>query len=134
MSAARAFEPEGWPRPRGYSDAMAAEGRIVCVAGQVGWDPRTQRIVSPDFVAQTRRALENVVAALAAAGAGFTDVVRLTWYVTDRDAYLTHQQQVGAAYREVCGRHYPAMSVVVVAALIEAGARVEIEATAVVPR
>ena len=126
------IQPDGWPRPKGYANGMSAEGRVIAVAGQVGWDPLTGRMVSDDFAAQTAQALRNVAAVLAAAGAGPAHVVRLTWYITDRDAYLAAAAPIGTAYREVFGRHYPAMSVVVVAALIEAGAKVEIEATAVV--
>ena len=125
------YEPEGWPKPSGYANAVSAEGRAVYVAGQVGWDPATQQIVPGGFAAQVRQALQNVVAALGAAGARPDQITRLTWYITDRDAYLNERKQIGAAYRDVIGRHFPAMSVVVVAGLIEAGAVVEIEATAI---
>lgn len=135
MSEAPSYfvRPEGWPAPRGYAHGVAAEGRLLFVAGQVGWDPVTGVFASDDFVAQCRQALENVAAVLRAAGAAPEHVVRLTWYVTDRAAYLAAQPALGAAYREVFGRHYPAMSVVVVAGLVEERARVEIEATAVLP-
>lgn len=123
--------PDGWPRPRGYANGVSAEG-VIAVAGQVGWDPRTERLVSDDFAAQAAQALRNVAAVLAAAAVTPAHVVRLTWYITDREAYLAAAAPIGAAYREVFGRHFPAMSVVVVAGLIEAGAKVEIEATAVV--
>jgi enamine deaminase RidA (YjgF/YER057c/UK114 family) len=126
------LHPESWPRPSGYANGIAAEGRIIAVAGQVGWDPHSERIVSPDFAAQARQALANVAAVLAAGGATPADVVRLTWYVTDREAYLAAREAVGRAYREVFGGHYPAMTLVVVAGLLEPGALVEIEATAVV--
>lgn len=123
-------EPDGWPKPSGYANAVSAEGRAVYVAGQVGWDTATQQVVPGGFAAQVRQALQNVVAALAAAGARPDQITRLTWYITDRDAYLSERKAIGAAYREVIGRHFPAMSVVVVAGLIEPGAVVEIEATA----
>jgi enamine deaminase RidA (YjgF/YER057c/UK114 family) len=129
----RIVRPEGWPRPAGYANAVVASGRIVMVAGQVGWDPVTRRFASDDFAAQTTQALRNVAAVLGAAGASPTDVVRLTWYVTDRAAYLAARSAIGPAYRAVFGEHYPAMSVVVVAGLLEPGAKLEIEATAVVP-
>ena len=125
--------PPGWPRPRGYSCGVVAEGATVYVSGQVGWDEQG-RFVSDDFVPQVRRALENVVAVLAAGGAGPEHIVRLTWYVTDNAAYLANLPEIGLAYRATIGRHYPAMSVVAVSALVEDRARVEIEATAVIPR
>ena len=125
------IQPDGWPRPRGYANGVSAEG-VIAVAGQVGWDPLTERLVSNDFAAQAEQALRNVAAVLGAAGATPATVVRLTWYITDREAYLAAAEPIGAAYREVFGKHFPAMSVVVVAGLIEPGAKVEIEATAVV--
>jgi 2-aminobenzoate-CoA ligase len=124
-------EPEGWPRPSGYSNAASATGRVVFVSGQVGWDPLTMEFAAADFAAEVRQALANVVAALAAAGARPDQITRLTWFITDRDAYLNARAEIGRAYREVIGRHFPAMSVVVVQGLIEKAARVEIEATAV---
>jgi len=127
----RILQPEGWARPRGYANGIAAEGRQVFVAGQIGWDA-AQRVVSDDFAAQARQALANIVAVLATAGAKPEHLVRLTWFVTSRDEYNAALAGIGAAYRELIGRHYPAMSVVVVAALLEPGAKVEIEATAVV--
>ena len=126
-------EPEGWARPIGYANAVSAAGRMVFVAGQVGWHPATATLRGVAFPAQVRQALENVVAALAAAGARPDQITRLTWYVTDRDLYLSHRKEIGASYREIIGRHFPAMSVVVVAGLLEAAAQVEIEATAVIP-
>jgi enamine deaminase RidA (YjgF/YER057c/UK114 family) len=134
----RVLLPEGWPQPKGYSNGIAADGTIVSVAGQVGWTPdgswRTD-----DFAEQARQAIANVVAVLRAAGAGPEHVVRMTWYVTDKREYLAAGKALGAAYRElmrgadgtVC---YPAMTAVQVTALIEDRAKVEIEATAVVPR
>jgi enamine deaminase RidA (YjgF/YER057c/UK114 family) len=125
------LQPPGWARPRGYANGVAAEGRQVYVSGQIGWDAE-QRFVSDDFAAQVRQALANVVAVLACAGAGPQHVVRMTWYVTSRDDYNAALAEIGASYRELIGRHYPAMSVVVVTGLLEPRAKVEIEATAVV--
>lgn len=128
----RAVQPEGWPRPAGYANGMEAAGRIVAVAGQVGWDPRTERFAATDMAGQVAQALRNVAAILEAAGARPEDVVRMTWYVTDLPAYVAARPEVGKAYQAVFGKHFPAMSVVGVAALLESGALVEIEATAVV--
>ena len=125
--------PEGWSRGSGYSHAVVAEGRQIFIAGQIGWDPVTMKVVPGGLVAQTRRAFANIAAVLTAAGATPAHLVRLTWFITDRDAYLRERAAIGAAYREVLGRHFPAMSVVVVAGLLEPGAEVEIEATAVLP-
>ena len=125
--------PEGWAKPVGYANGIAAGGRLVFVAGQIGWNPATSQFETDDFAAQTEQALRNVAAVLRAAGAGPEHVVRMTWYVTDKAAYLAARREIGRAWREVMGRHYPAMAVVVVSALIEDRARVEIEATAVVP-
>jgi enamine deaminase RidA (YjgF/YER057c/UK114 family) len=126
--------PAHWPRPSGYSNAILAPagGRVLALAGQVGWNPLTATVETDDFVLQVRQALENVVTVLEAAGARTDQVVRMTWYVTDRRAYLDNLAGVGAAYREVFGRHYPAMTLVIVAGLVEERALVEIEATAVV--
>ena len=125
--------PEGWASPSGYTNGIAARGRLVFVAGQIGWNPATGQIETDDFAAQTEIALRNVVAVLAAAGAGPEHVARMTWYITDKPAYLAARREIGRAWREVLGRHYTAMAVVVVSALIEDRAKVEIEATAVVP-
>jgi 2-aminobenzoate-CoA ligase len=125
-------EPDGWSRPVGYSNAVSASGRVVFVAGQVGWNPATSQFEADDLCGQIRQALRNVVAALAAAGARPHQVTRLTWYITDRDLYLSQREAIGQAYREIVGRHFPAMAMVVVKVLIEPGALVEIEATAVV--
>lgn len=127
----RVLQPEGWPRPRGYANGVSASGRTIFVAGQVGWDAQ-QRIVEGGMVAQARQALENIVTILALDGAHAGHVVRLTWYVTDREAYLTAGLALGVAYRQVMGKHFPAMSAVEVKSLMEPGAVVEIEATAVV--
>lgn len=127
------IDPPDWPRPSGYSNAMVASGRVIALAGQIGWDPKTRALISDDFVAQVRQALLNVTKVLQVAGAGPQEVVRLTWFITDKQAYVTRQQEIGAAYREIMGKHFPAMSVVVVNALVEDRAKVEIEATAVLP-
>lgn len=124
------LQPPGWPRPKGYANGIVARGRVVVVSGQIGWD-ETETIVSDDFVDQTRQALRNVVAVLAEAGAGPEAIVRMTWYVTDVEAYRTRQREIGEAYREVMGRVFPTMTLVGVAALAERRARVEIEVTAV---
>ncbi len=128
----RTLQPDGWPRPRGYANGVSASGRIICVAGQIGWDA-AQQLVGTDLVSQAGQALRNIVAILAADGARPEHLVRLTWYVTDRAAYIAAAAPLGAAYREILGRHYPAMTAVEVSALMERGAVVEIEATAVVP-
>lgn len=128
----RILQPAGWPAPRGYANGVEAAGRLVFVAGQIGWDTGC-RLVSSDFVAQAEQALRNVVAVLAEAGGRPEHLVRLTWYVMDRQEYLTAAKPLGDAYRRVLGRHYPAMTAVEVRGLIEEGARVEIEATAVIP-
>lgn len=125
--------PAEWPRPRGYANAMVARGKVVALAGQIGWDPVTSKFTASDFLSQLRQTLVNVRAALRAASAGPEHLVRLTWFITDREAYVSQLAEVGRAYREVIGAHYPAMSVVIVSALVEAQAMVEIEATAVLP-
>ena len=129
----RILQPPGWPRPRGYANGVTAEGRLVFVAGQIGWDA-TQTIVSDDLVDQLRQTLENTLAVLREAGAGPEHVARMTWYVTDRREYLARGRELGEAYRALMGHHFPAMAVVEVKALIEDRAKVEIETTAVVPR
>ena len=129
----RDLNPPGWPRGKGYSHGIEAEGRLVFVSGQVGWDEQ-MKFRSRDFAAQLRQALLNTVAVLAEAGARPEHVVRMTWYVVDRAEYLGALAEVGAAYREVMGNTFPAMAVVVVKGLIEDEARLEIETTAVVPR
>ncbi|KAB2920282.1 MAG: RidA family protein [Hyphomicrobiaceae bacterium] len=126
------LHPRHWAAAKGYANGVAAEGRQIFVAGQVGWTPR-QEIVSDDFVAQTEQALRNIVEVLAEADAKPEHLVRLTWYVTSGQEYLARLKEVGEAYRRVIGRHFPAMTLVQVAALIEHRAKVEIEATAVVP-
>lgn len=128
----RIVQPDGWKRPRGYSNGIAARGEQVYVAGQIGWDER-ENIVSKDFAEQTAQALRNVVAVLAAAGAKPEHLVRMTWYVTDKREYAASAKRIGEAYRAIVGEVYPAMTLVQVADLLEDGAKVEIEATAVVP-
>jgi len=127
------LHPKDWTPASGYSSGIAAEGRQIFVAGQVGWNGR-QEIVSDDFVAQVEQALRNIVEILAEAKARPEDLVRLTWYITDKREYLARSTEVGQVYRRVIGRHFPAMTLVQVAALVEDRAKVEIEATAVVPR
>ena len=127
----RVLLPEGWPRPRGYSNGVEATGRMVFVAGQIGWDTGGR---FPDgFAAQFRQTLDNTLAVLAEAGAGPEHVVRMTWYVVDKAEYLAALRDVGAVWRERIGPHYPAMAVVEVKGLIEDAARIEIETTAVLP-
>ncbi len=127
------LQPDGWPRPKGYANGVAARGRTLWVAGQIGWDPVTGQVVSDNFAAQVRQALVNLAAVLRTGGAEPHHLVRLTWYITDRSAYLGAQREIGQMYREVLGKNFPAMSVVVVDGLIEKRAKVEIEATAVIP-
>jgi enamine deaminase RidA (YjgF/YER057c/UK114 family) len=126
------LNPAGWKRASGYSNGVLAEGRTVWAAGQVGWTG-AQVFETDDFAGQVRQALENVVAVLAEAGAAPEHLVRLTWYVVDKREYLDALPEVGAAYRDVIGRVYPAMTLVQVGALVEDRAKVEIEATAVLP-
>ncbi|HYJ82837.1 MAG TPA: RidA family protein [Allosphingosinicella sp.] len=129
----RALLPPGWPRPSGFSNGIAAEGRMVFTAGIIGWDEKG-RIVAPDLAGQLRQILLNTLAILAEDGAGPEHVVRMTWYVVDVDEYRLGLAAIGAAYKEVMGRNFPAMAVVEVGALVEPGARIEIETTAVVPK
>ena len=126
----RVLLPQGWPRPKGYSNGVEATGRMVFVAGQIGWDTGGR---FPDgFAAQFRQTLDNTLAVLAEAGAGPEHVVRMTWYVVDKAEYLAALRDVGAVWRERIGPHYPAMAVVEVKGLIEVAARIEIETTAVI--
>ena len=126
------LQPPEWAPPKGYANGIAARGTTVFVGGQIGWNGQ-QQFESDDFVAQARQALSNVLAVLAEAGAGPEHITRMTWYVTDKREYVASLAMLGAAYREVIGRHFPAMTAVQVTALIEDRAKVEIEATAVVP-
>ncbi len=126
------LQPPTWPRPKGYANGVAARGRMLFVAGQVGWDERCE-VVSADFVAQVRQALSNIVAILAEAGAQPSHIVRMTWYVTDKDEYMAANRDIGKVFKELIGNYAIAMTAVQVAGLVEVGAKVEIEVTAVVP-
>jgi enamine deaminase RidA (YjgF/YER057c/UK114 family) len=126
------LQPPGWAAPKGYSNGVVASGRQICLAGQIGWN-ESQQLVSSRFAVQFRQALQNIVTLLAQAGGRPEHLVRLTWFVTNLDEYRAEVKDIGAAYRDVVGRHYPPMSVVQVVSLVEHGAKVEIEATAVVP-
>jgi enamine deaminase RidA (YjgF/YER057c/UK114 family) len=126
------LQPEGWPRPRGYANGIAASGRMVFVSGMVGWDADGV-FHTDDLAGQVRQALANIVAVLAEGGARPEHIVRMTWYVLDKKEYVAAWPAIGLAYRELIGRHFPTMSAVQVAGLVEDRARVEIEVTAVVP-
>ena len=126
----KTVQPEGWPRPSGYSNGVVAQGRILAVAGQIGWNERGE-FTSDDLVEQAAQALSNVLAVVRAAGGSASDVIRLTWYITDKQAYRAAAAQLGRVYRDLFGAHYPAMTLVQVADLLEDRAKVEIEATAV---
>ena len=125
------LQPPNWPRPKGYANGVAAKGNLVFLSGIVGWNAQGE--FASGFAAQVRQALLNIVEILKQAQAKPEHIARMTWYVLDKDEYMAAAKQMGAAYREIIGRHYPAMTVVEVAGLIEANARVEIEVTAVVP-
>ncbi|HUZ72669.1 MAG TPA: RidA family protein [Stellaceae bacterium] len=125
------LQPDGWPPPKGFANGILAEGRTVWVAGQIGMDPAG--VLAPDLPAQVEQALRNIEAVLAVAGARPAQIVRLTWYMTDLARYEARLKEVGAAYRRVMGRHFPTMTVVEIARLVERRALVEIEATAVLP-
>lgn len=127
------LQPQDWPKPKGYANGIAASGRMVFVAGMVGWNAQGV-FESDDLPAQVRQALENVLAVLKEAGAGPQHMVRMIWYLRDRQEYLAAQREIGQVYRDVMGRHFPAMTVVEVSGLLEARARVEIEVTAVIPQ
>jgi enamine deaminase RidA (YjgF/YER057c/UK114 family) len=129
-SPSRAILPEGWPAPRGYANGMVAQGRVLVTGGLVGWD--TQGVFAESFLAQLRQTLLNIKAVVEAGGGRVEDIVRLTWYVTDIGAYRASLKEMGPVYREVLGRHFPAMAVVGVTALVEPEALLEIEATAVI--
>ena len=133
MTTHTILQPAGWVQPKGYANGVAAEGRLVFVGGQIGWN-RQGRFETKDFAAQVRQTLQNVVDVLAEADATPQHIVSMTWYLTDKKAYLANLEAVGKAYREIIGRHYPAMAVVEVTALVEDDAQVEIQATAVVPK
>lgn len=126
------LQPAGWAAPKGYSNGIAARGRTVVIGGQIGWDAQC-RFHTSDFAGQAKQALQNIVAVLAEAGGRPEHIIRMTWYVVDKREYLASYPDLGRAYREVIGRNFPAMTAVQVAGLIEDAARVEIEATAVIP-
>jgi enamine deaminase RidA (YjgF/YER057c/UK114 family) len=128
----RILQPAGWPAPKGYANGMAADGRFVVTGGVIGWD--SQGHLAVDFVAQVHQTLSNISAILAEGGARPEHLVRLTWYVVDMEEYLANLKTLGQVYRDIFGAHYPAMALVQVVRLVEEAARVEIEATAVVPR
>jgi enamine deaminase RidA (YjgF/YER057c/UK114 family) len=128
----KVLQPPGWPRPKGYSNGIAASGGTIWTAGVIGWD-ETERLVSDTLAGQFEQVLRNTLAILAEAGAGPEHVVRMTWYVTDRDEYVASLREIGAAWRAHMGKNYPTMAVVAVSALVEPGARIEIETTAVLP-
>ncbi len=126
------LQPPSWPRPSGYANGISAKGKLVFVSGQVGWN-EDRSFPDTGFVAQVRLALANTLAVLDQAGAGAGHIVRMTWFITDRQEYLASLKAVGEVYREIIGKHFPAMSVVQVLALMEEQAKVEIETTAVIP-
>jgi enamine deaminase RidA (YjgF/YER057c/UK114 family) len=131
-SSPRILQPDGWPSPKGYANGVTAEGRFIVTGGVIGWDQ--QGHLAKDFVAQVRQTLSNISAILAEGGARPQHRIRLTWYVVDMEEYLANLKALGQIYREIFGSHYPAMALVQVVRLVEEAARVEIEATAVVPR
>ena len=126
------LQPPGWARPKGFSNGISCQGRLVFIGGQIGWSSRGEWI-DRSFAGQFRQALKNILEVLAQAGGKPEHLVRLTWYVLDKKEYLASLQELGAAYRELMGRHYPTMAVVQVSGLVEDDARLEIEATAVIP-
>jgi enamine deaminase RidA (YjgF/YER057c/UK114 family) len=130
MTGRRILQPAGWPRPSGYSNGIVADGPTIVLAGQIGWDP-ISGCLAEGLAAQVEQALRNIVALLAEAGAALTDIVRLTWFVTDMEQYRKNAKVIGEGYRRVMGRHFPTMSVIGVSCLVEREALVEIEATAV---
>jgi enamine deaminase RidA (YjgF/YER057c/UK114 family) len=128
----KVLQPPGWPRPKGYSNGATASGRTIWTAGVIGWD-ESETLVSDSLAGQFEQVLRNTLAILAEGGAGPEHVVRMTWYVTDRDDYVASLKEIGAVWRALMGKHYPTMAVVAVAALVEPRAKIEIETTAVVP-
>jgi enamine deaminase RidA (YjgF/YER057c/UK114 family) len=126
------LQPAGWAEPKGYANGVMARGAMIFVGGQVGWNAQ-QQFESDDFIAQTRQALLNILAVLRTGGAGPEHMVRMTWYVVDRVEYIARLKELGAAYREIMGKNFPAMTCVEVSALVEERARIEIEVTAVLP-
>jgi enamine deaminase RidA (YjgF/YER057c/UK114 family) len=132
MMMHKILQPEGWAKPIGYSNGVAASGRQIFVGGQIGWNGQCE-FETDDFVGQVRQTLMNIVAVLAEAGAGPQHITTMTWYFTDKAEYLANLKGIGQAYREVIGKHFPAMAAVQVVALIEDRAKIEIQATAVIP-
>lgn len=132
MMLHRTIQPEGWATPRGYANGVLATGHVLFLGGQIGWNA-DQQFETDDFIGQMTQTLENILSILEAAGAGPEHLTRLTWFVTDKAEYAANQRQVGEAYRAVLGNNFPAMTLVVVAALLESRAKIEIEATAVLP-
>lgn len=130
-SAFEVVQPKHWPAPKGYANGIVAQGRQVFIAGQVGWNAKAE-FESDDFVTQVEQALRNIVDVLTAAGCEPRHLVRLNWYVTDKGEYVTRQREIGEVYRRTVGRHFPAMTLLVVAGLLEPRAKVEIEGTAVI--
>jgi|SRR5215470_10690745 len=128
----KVLQPPHWKRPKGYVNGISAKGRMVFVSGVIGWDAQ-EKLVSSNFADQVRQALQNILAILAEGGAEPEHIVRMNWFVLDKKEYVAAYKQIGAIYREIIGRHYPAMTAVEVSGLLEPGARVEIEVTAVVP-
>ena len=126
------LEPEGWAKPKGYANGTKAKGELIFIAGQIGWNA-DQQFETDDFAAQVDQALRNVAAVCRAGGAEPSHITRMTWYITDKPAYLANLPQIGASWKAIMGRHFPAMAVVAVSALMEDRAKVEIEATAVIP-
>lgn len=124
--------PKGWPRPKGYSNGISAKGQMIFVSGQVGWNEK-EEFEAKDLVSQFRQTLLNTLAVLGEAGAGPEHIVRMTWYITDKQEYVSHLTEIGKAYRELIGRHYPAMALVEVKGLLESDAKLEIETTAIIP-
>lgn len=132
MSDVKIIQPDGWAAPKGYANGISAQGRHVFIAGQVGWNGQCQ-FETDDFIGQVEQALKNIVEVLSAAGGKPEHLVRINWYITDKAEYLTNQRSLGEAYRRVIGRHFPAMTLLVVAGLLELRAKIEIEANAVIP-
>jgi enamine deaminase RidA (YjgF/YER057c/UK114 family) len=126
------IQPADWPRPSGYANGMAASGRFLAISGQIGWNERNE-LVSDEFLEQALQALRNVVTILRTAGGGPEHLVRLTWFIVDKNEYRAALRRLGSGYREIVGEHFPAMALVQVADLLEDGARVEVEATAILP-
>jgi enamine deaminase RidA (YjgF/YER057c/UK114 family) len=133
VSSHKVVSPPGWKPSSGFSHGLSGAGRIIVSAGQIGWNPTTNAFESDDFVDQTAQALRNIMSILATAGARAEHLVRLTWFITDRAEYMKSRKAIGEAYKQIVGRHYPAMSIVVVKGLLEERAKVEIEATALIP-